>query len=208
MQQSTSPILSILDDILNNESCYQLAKQHKFIQRDSSKIRGHEFVKALVLPTQGSLEDSLNDICARMRQFNPDADISASALAQRINKTSAARFMKHIFGKVLQTAREKFEKQNPSLEGPLKTFNNIFIQDSTVFEINKKLSQYFPGTKRGGKKGGNTCKSQVKIDLIQNFATGKIEEVQIYEGKRPDQSLSDKIIGKLNKGDLVLRDLG
>jgi hypothetical protein len=208
MQQSTTHILSVFDDIFNEETCYQLAKQHQFIQRNSSKIRGHEFVKALVLPAQGSLEDSLNDICTRMRQFNPDADISAPALAQRINKTSAARFMKTIFEKILQSAREKFEKQDPSLEGLLKSFNNIFIQDSTIFEINKKLSRYFPGTKRGGKKGGNSCKAQVKIDLIQNFATGKIEDVQIYEGKRPDQSLSDKIIRKLKAGDLVLRDLG
>jgi len=208
MQQSTGHILSIFDDILNKEDCYQLAKQHQFIQRSSSKIKGHEFVKALVLPSQDSLEDSLNDICERMRNFNPHAYISAPALAQRINQTSSVRFMRAIFEKFLQKTRENLEKGNPCLKGILKIFNNIFIQDSTVFELNKKLTLYFPGTKRGGKKGGTTCKSQVKIDLIQNFATGKIEEAQIYEGKRPDQSLSDKIIHNLNPGDLVLRDLG
>lgn len=208
MQQSTTPILSIFDDILNNESCYQLARQHQFIQRNSSKIRGHEFVKALILPNQGLLEDSLNGLCERMRDFNPDADISASALAQRINTKSAERFMRAIFEKTLQNVREKLEKQHASLTGVLEHFNNVFIQDSTVFEINKKLSRFFPGTKRGGKKGGSSCRSQMKIDLIHNFATGQIADAQIYEGKLPDQALSGKIMSMLKAGDLVLRDLG
>lgn len=208
MQHSTSDILSICNDIFNPEICHQLARQSGFIQRSSSKIKGHEFVKALVLPIQGSVEDSLNDICIRMSQFNPDTDISAPALVQRINKASSSKFMKIIFEKILQNSREKFKKESPKNGDSLNSFNNIFIQDSTVFEINKHLSRYFPGTKRGGKKGGNSCKSQVKIDLIQNFATGKIEDVQIYEGKRPDQALSDKIITRLHIGDLVFRDLG
>jgi hypothetical protein len=208
MQRCTSPILSILDDIFNEESCYQLAKLHKFIQRDSSKIRGHEFVKVLVLPSQGFLEDSLNGLCERMRDFNPEANITAPALAQRINKNSAVRFMRAIFERTLQNARGGFEKRHPSLKGALNNFKNVFIQDSTIFEINKKLSRFFPGTKRGGKKGRTSCKSQIKIDLIHNFASGQIVDAQIYEGKRPDQALSDKILRMLNAGDLVLRDLG
>jgi hypothetical protein len=208
MQKCTSPILSIFDDILNNEICYQLAKQHKFIQRDSSKIRGHEFVKALVLPSQGVLEDSLNGLCERMRHFNPQANITASALAQRINQKSAERYIRAVFEKFLQKTREKLERSNSSLRGALKNFNNVLMQDSTVFEINKHLCRFFPGTKRGGTKGGSSCKSQIKIDLIHNFATGQIVDATIHKGKLPDQALSDKIVQKLNVGDLVLRDLG
>lgn len=208
MQHCTSPILSICNDIFNPESCYQLARQSGFVQRSTSKISGHEFVKVLTLPSNGLSEDSLNGLCVRMSEFNPQANISASALAQRINTKAAVRFMRACFERVLKLARKKLEKQYHSLEDALKHFNNIYIQDSTVFEINKKLARFFPGTKRGGKKGGTSCKSQMKIDLIHNFATGQIADAQIYEGKRPDQAQTGKIESLVNKGDLVIRDLG
>jgi len=208
MQHSTPNILSICDNIFNPEACHQSARQCGFIQRSTSKIKGHEFVKALVLPNNGLSEDSLNGLCERIREFNPEANISAPALAQRINTQAAVRFIRGCFEQLLKSTRKNLEKQYSSLEGVLKCFNNIYIQDSTVIEINKKLSKYFPGTKRGGKKGGSSCKSQMKIDLIHNFTTGKIHEAQIYEGKRPDQALSGMILNIIEKGDLVLRDLG
>jgi Transposase DDE domain len=207
MQHSTSTILSICNDIFNPEVCHQLARRSGFIRRSSSKINGHEFIKVLVVPSNGLSDDSLNGLCERMREFNPEVNISASALAQRINKTASVKFMKSCFERILQLAREKLEKHS-SLDGSLAKFKNIYIQDSTVFEINKILSKFFPGTKRGGKKGGSSCKSQIKIDLIHNFTTAKIEDAQIYEGKRPDQALSGKIESIVQEGDLVIRDLG
>src|SRR5438552_12239229 len=102
MQHFTSSILTICDDIFNPESYHQLARSSEFVQRSSSKIHGHEFVKTLVLPSNGLSEDSLNGLCERMREFNPQADISASALAQRINTDAAVRFMKSCFEKILK----------------------------------------------------------------------------------------------------------
>lgn len=208
MQQSTSTILSICNDIFNPEICHQLARQSGFIQRSTSKINGHEFIKVLVVPSNGLSDDSLNGLCDRMRELNPEVNISASALAQRINTKASVRFVKLFFEMILQETRKRFERQYSSLEGSLKSFKNVYMQDSTIFEINKVLSKFFPGTKRGGKKGGSTCKSQMKIDLIHNFATGKIEQAEIYEGKRPDQALSGKIEAIVEEGDLVIRDLG
>jgi Transposase DDE domain len=208
MQHSTTNILSVCNDIFNTETCHQSARQCGFIQRSTSKLNGHEFVKALVLPNYGLTEDSLNGLCERIREFNPKANISAPALAQRINTHAAVRFMRGCFEQLLKSTRENLEKQYSSLEGVLRGFNNIYIQDSTIFEINKKLSKYFPGTKRGGRKGGSSCKSQMKIDLIHNFTTGKIHDAQIYEGKRPDQACSEMILNVIQKEDLILRDLG
>lgn len=48
----------------------------------------------------------------------------------------------------------------------------------------------------------------MKIDLIQNFATGQITDAQIYKGKLPDQALTGKIESIIQNDDLVLRDLG
>lgn len=208
MQHSTFNILSICDTIFNPEICHHLARLNGFIQRSSSKINGHEFIKTLVLPSNGLSEDSLNGLCERMREFNSQANISASALAQRINTKAAVRFARACFERILKLTRKKLERQYNSLEGALKHFNNVYIQDSTIFEINRNLARFFPGTKRGGIKGGSSCKSQMKIDLIHNFATGQIIDAQIYEGKRPDQAQCEKIESILEKGDLIIRDLG
>lgn len=136
MQQSTTKILPICDDIFNPEISHQLARSTGFIQRSSSKINGHEFIKTLILPCNSPSEDSLNSLCEGMREFNPEANISASALAQRINTKSAVQFMRACFEKILKVVREKLVKQFSSLEGALAVFNNIYIQDSTIFEIN------------------------------------------------------------------------
>lgn len=208
VQHSTSTILSIFDELYNPDICHQLARSSGFIQRSTSKIKGHEFLKVLTLPSNGLSEDSLNGLCERMSAFNPEADISASALIQRINTKAAVRFIKDCFARIINLTRTRLKKQYQAIEGPLKYFKNIYIQDSTVFEINKNLAKFFPGTRRGGKKGGSSCKSQMKIDLVHNFATGEIADVQLYEGKRPDQALSGKIEGLVTEGDLVIRDLG
>lgn len=208
MQHSTSSILSVCEDIFNHESCHQMARKCGFIQRSSSRISGPEFLKVLILPSAGLSEDSLHGLCARMREFNPEVNISASALAQRINTKSAIKFTLASFEKVLSITREKMIKQHASIENVLKHFKNIYIQDSTVFEVNKKLARFFPGTKRGGKKGATSCKSQIKIDLVHNLATGQIAKAEIYEGKRPDQALSGTIESMVKAGDLTIRDLG
>lgn len=208
MLLSTSNTLSVIEKNFNPDELHAMARQTNFIQRNSSKIKGHEFVKALILPSSGICNESLNGLCQRIKEFNSAADLSASALAQRINTICAARFMKEVFTKFLNAARESLEKQYTSLNGVLKDFNNILIQDSTVFELNKKLANVFKGTKRGGKKGGSSCKSQMKLDIIHNFATGKIQDVRIYDGKKPDQALTSRIEQLINKNDLVIRDLG
>lgn len=208
MQHSTTGIVSLFDQIFNHDSCNQLAKKIRFIQRSSSRINGHEFIKTLILPNNTLSEDSLNGLCQRMSQFNSDAEMSASALSQRINTPAAVNLMKACMEKVLNASRQKLIKQYDCVDGILGQFNNIYIQDSTVFELNKHLHEIFKGTKRGGKKGGSSCKAQVKIDLIHNYSMGVIEAVEIFEGKRPDQALTGRILNMVRSGDLVMRDLG
>jgi hypothetical protein len=208
MQHCTTHIVQAFEQIFNPEICHRLARKHRFIQRSSSIIQGHEFIKALILPSDGLSEDSLNGLCQRLKEFNPEVDISASALAQRINKPATVALMKDCMQRALSLARSKMIKQYSCLEGPLSHFINVYLQDSTVFEVNKHLSTVFEGTKRGGKKGGSSCKAQVKIDLIHNCVIGEITDAQIYEGKRPDQALAAKILDVIQEGDLAIRDLG
>jgi hypothetical protein len=204
MLQRTKHIVSICDHIFNPKECQELARKHRFIQRSSSKLQGDEFVKTLILPSNNLAEDSLDGLCQRMREFNPEANLTASALVQRMNTCYAVSFMKACMQKVLKYARLNMIKQYTAVEGVLNHFNNIYIQDSTIFELNKHLHKSYPGTNRGGK----SFKAQMKIDLIHNFSKGTIEEAEIYEGRKPDQTFAEKIMTIINPKDLTIRDLG
>lgn len=152
VQPSTTNILSFCDDFFNPESSHQIARQTGFIKRSTSRISGHEFLKVLVMPSNGLCGDSLDGLCIRMKEYNPKANISASALAQRINTKPAVTFIRTHFEKILKETRKKLDKQYSSLSGVLKNFNNVYIHDSTIFEINKTLARFFPGTKKRRKE--------------------------------------------------------
>src|SRR2546421_9249885 len=96
-KQCTEKMLSLCDTFYNEKICYDLSRKHKFNQRSSSKLNGHELIKVLTLPCEGVSEDSLHGLCIRLKEFNPNADISASALAQRINTNAAVEMMKECF---------------------------------------------------------------------------------------------------------------
>jgi hypothetical protein len=199
-------ILSICDEIFNPQICHELARQTKFIQRSSSKIHGHDLLKALILPSEGLSTDSLSGQCERIREFNSKADLSAPGLSQRINTKGCVKFMQKCFERILNLTRERWARTLP--KGALNGFTNIYLQDSTICEVHRSLARFFPGTKRGGTKQKLACRSQIKFDLIHNFTTGEIVDLEICEGRRSDQALLSKIEGRIGKSDLVIRDLG
>jgi hypothetical protein len=203
--QCTENIVALFDTLYNEKTCQEIARKCRFVQRSSSKLKGHELIKVLTIPNMGVSEASLNDLCIRLKAFNSDVNISASALAQRLNTRAAAEMMKEYFQKILQFSRERAVKHLVSMEGVLSSFKNVYIQDSTVCELNEKLQKIYKGTDRGGLGG---CKSQVKIDLIHNFTTGSIHDAKIVAGNVPDQGLAKRIVDLIDVGDLVIRDLG
>src|SRR5262245_58350753 len=100
-------IVAFFDEILNEKFCYELARKHNFIQRSTSKLKGYEFIKAMIIPSEGLSTDSLQGLCMRIREFNPDADLSAQALCERINKDGSKKLLKGVFAAILHHARLK-----------------------------------------------------------------------------------------------------
>src|SRR5215203_3570588 len=99
--QHSNKILEFFEENFNEKKCHNLCRQHKFIQRSTSKIKGHEFIKVLIIPSEGMSTDSLKGFCKRMKQFNAEADLSPQALCERINDTSSNRLMKGLFTELL-----------------------------------------------------------------------------------------------------------
>lgn len=200
----SNEIVHVLDKIFNENNCHELCLKHRFIERATSKLKGHEFIKVMVVPNEGVQTDSLKGLCKRMREFNTEANLSAQALCERINDSSSKTLMQAVFAQILFYARTKTIQRCPKLDKKLSRFNRVLIEDSTVAKLHEKLSKEYEGTNRGG----TGAKSQVKIDLIHDIMKGEIIDAEIYEGKEPDQSLAGRIINYVQPDDLVIRDLG
>src|SRR5258708_654534 len=187
---NSNAIMHFCEEILNEKTCYALARKHKFIERSTSKLRGYEFIKTMIIPSEGLSTDSLHGLCKRIREFNPEANLSAQALCKRINDVSSKEFMQNVFAVILNYMHSKIIDGCPKLNKTLAYFKSVLIEDSTVAKLNKKLQEKFEGTNRGG----TGAKSQVKIDLIYNLTKGIMVDAEIYSGKEPDQGLASKII--------------
>jgi hypothetical protein len=200
----SNAIVHFCEEVLNEKTCHILARKYKFIERSTSKLKGHEFIKAMIIPSKGLSTDSLQGICKRIKGFNSAADLSAQALCERINDVSSKELMKNVLATILCYMHTKIIDNCPKLDKILGHFTSILLEDSTVAKLNKKLQEEFIGTNRGG----TGAKSQVKIDLIYNLTKGTLVDTQIYSGKVPDQGLASRIIKYVQVGDLVIRDLG
>lgn len=201
MKHSES-IIQFLEENFNEKKMHDLCRKYKFIKRSSSKIQGYEFIQVMIIPSEGVSTDSLKGLCQRLKKLNPKADLSAQALCERINNVSSANLMKAILGELIQQMHETIKKSS-KLDFKLEGFNRILIQDSTLITLNEKLEDKYPGTKRG-----KSIKSQAKIDLIYDLGKGVLVDASLFQGKKNDQSLSNRIIEFLEPNDLLIRDLG
>lgn len=204
MNHHSHKIIEVFDEIFNEKKCHELCRQYKFIQRSSSKLRGDEFIKTMILPSEGLSTDSLKGLCFRMREFNPEAQLSSQALCERINDISASRLMQGVFSKLLLQAQSYLMKDCPKLIEVFKDFNRVLIEDSTVIELSERLQSDYPGTNRGGKGS----KSQVKIDIIHDIVRGTLVDAKIYPGNKNDVSIANRILKYVECKDLIIRDLG
>ena len=65
-------IINFFDENFNEKKSADLARKHRFIQRSTSKLKGYEFIKALIIPSEGLSEDSLKGLCQRMHGINSE----------------------------------------------------------------------------------------------------------------------------------------
>ena len=135
-------ILSKFEEIVSPKFCNDLAKKNRLIQRSTSQLQGYEFAQAMMIPNGFLGAETLNSLAVRMNKVNKLCILSAPALAQRINTKAAVEFMKACFGKVLKEVISRdyttlFDLKN------LSGFNRVLIEDSTMAELNEKLSPHF-----------------------------------------------------------------
>lgn len=200
----SNKIVQFFDEVFNEKKCHDLCRKYQFIKRSTSKLKGREFIKAMIIPSKGSSTDSLKGLCKRFLKFNKESRLSSQALCKRVNNSTASALMKGVLNELLIKVHESMTYSCPKLAEGLKGFNRVLIEDSSIVILNEKLEQKYKGTNRGGCSG----KAQVKIDLITDIARGLLVDAQLFRGNEPDQGNAERILSIIKKGDLIIRDLG
>lgn len=84
----------------------------------------------------------------------------------------------------------------------LKNFTSVKIKDSTRFQIPDNLKEQYPGS------GGAASKAGVHVQFEFDLLSGKVNDLYVTDALQQDQTDGKETIEMLEKGSLIVRDLG
>lgn len=126
-----------------------------------------------------------------------ESKISRESLHERFS-VNAVEYLKSCANFILQK-RVKLKSLHTKY---LKKFNNVFIIDSSSWDIDPKLSNVLSGS------GGSASKANCKIQAFYEYTRGIVSFFEITPGTNPDNKYTRKIPDKIIAKDLILTDLG
>jgi hypothetical protein len=181
--------------VYNPKHIQQKAVETKFYTRGSKLLPSPFFDILLYTAAHSghcSLSQSSNEI---FDSFG--IRISKQAYDERFDDTAVA-FVKSIF-------EAQLLKQVEGIVHPdfLKKFTKVRIKDGTRFELPERLKDYFKGFGGKNKSGAGAC-----IQLEFDLKTGKILELELTDANKPDNKDVSIKAENIEKGELVIRDLG
>lgn len=196
-------LISNLDDVCNflgtcfsDEQLEQLARQTAFIKR-KGRIDASTFVKMLIFNELDQSKLSLLDLKLDLKSYF-GCDISREAIHKRFSP-EALSFLKALLAKLIDFHLPKVEWK-PSL---VSCFNRLLLKDSSKFTIPSLFAGDYPGY-GGFHKGNAIMNIQYEYDLF----TGNWTSLSFTKATRNDQQDSKETLSKIEKDDLLIRDLG
>ena len=176
----------------------KLARFSGFIGRGKSKITAPNLILGFIqmvskgLKTYEDWGSETAILCGK--------SLSKQAIEERMN-SKTENMLRLVFEDKLSSLL-----QNSTVEKTMDSsqkFKSIKIDDSTIINLPVNMSEVFPGNVSMGEK-----KSQAKIHALYNFTNNTFPFLNLHSFRENDQSLSDSVLPYLERGDLILRDLG
>ena len=171
----------------------KVARASKFVRR-KSPITGQVFLKALVLGFLEKPKASLNEIAQSCLDLG--VAVTTQAINERINTFSVA-FVQNMFCQALLV----FKNQQPLRLAILQQFTAINLIDSTTKALPDSMVAEYPGC------GGNASLSGLKIQLVFDFLSGNMKQVEMQAGNDPDQAYRG-YLQMVKENSLTIADLG
>jgi hypothetical protein len=126
-----------------------------------------------------------------------ESPISRVALHYRFSAEAAA-FLFRCLGFALQQ-KLRLGRLDTKM---LRPFRRVLVMDSSSWDVQEKLRAIMPGS------GGAASAANCKLQTVYDYKHGEFQFLDLTAGTVPDNRYTDRISGLLDKGDLVLFDLG
>jgi hypothetical protein len=149
----------------------------------------------IVFHSSNLKDQSLNDLTGILKEEYL-IEITKQSLHERFN-ASALIFLKDALEEMLQ---KQLDCSRLSFIN-LKAFNRILLKDSTCFQIDESLAEYYPGS------GGSGSSASVRIQFEYDILSGKINDLSVNAFNDQDAKDSVATIELTEKNDLIIRDL-
>lgn len=187
-----------IDKQLDQVDWEVLSRRTGFQKRAPRKIKARDFIKCLCA---GVLQHVISfSRLAALLSFISDSCVSKQALSKRING-SCVTFVRDVLFTVIGNL---CGLKRPLEEGAFRLFRRVLIQDSKNLALPDHLADSFPGARDQRRQ----TKASMKIQSVYDLLSGWVVHFAISGFTRPDQAASPDILSIVQKGDLVLRDLG
>ena len=172
----------------------KVAGESNFIQR-TRKISAVSLLESVLFTGEDPSKTSLNDM-AIYHFAHYGVSLSRQAIAKKFNKQATA-FLKLLLSQVLRS------RLSYGFRGFSNTvFSRVIIKDSTCNQLPDNLKAKYPGS--GGSGSGAAVRIQFEYDL-KNL---EILDLAIVPFNDQDIANAKETLGRIEKDDLVIRDLG
>jgi hypothetical protein len=169
----------------------KIAIQTGLIKRITKGFCAQGYLLGL-LKAVASGDGSLRKLASNLASSVGTASLSKQALHYRVNE-SAVNFLKKVSTHLL----------NSVITAEGQTFLRILIQDSSQLRLPKQNSEHYRGI---GNQWGE--KSSSKLDLVTDYLSGDIVDLEMSDGTKQDRISGKDILAHVEAKDLILRDMG
>jgi hypothetical protein len=157
------------------------------------------FVDGVVFKDRDNSTISLNDHCVAL-QYRYGIKIQKQSLDARFDQ-SGVDLIKELLKLQLSTQLSA-SINDGALNAVLQKFSSVKIKDSTRFQIDESLKEFYPGSSGGASGAG--IHIQFEFDLL----SGRVVDLDLTNALKQDNTDAIEKKALLNQGDLIIRDLG
>lgn len=175
-----------------------IGKQTGFKIR-KSKLTPLMFVDTVLFKEANNAMISLEDHCIALKQRYGLA-IKKQSLDERFDEESVNFIRELLRRHLVNQITSTLDKDR--LHEALGHFSSVKVKDSTRFQISESLKEHYPGSAGGASGAG--IHIQFEFDILH----GKVNELNVTHALRQDTTDAQQTMSSIEKGSLILRDLG